>query len=187
MCPLLAGAAVAGWMRSRRVAELGEGTIVVRLGAAPAGSVAAADAARGSWPKGRALGPRNLREICRPTPCAPGRDLVRFCLRRARSVTRSKPRRGAVRASGTSAGWVDESATGSANSFGPTRSVRPRSGPVARRLPLRMALPTAPAPTAGWPARDGGRRAWAGRARRLLDDRSTNDRLGSSRGVVPNG
>src|SRR6266540_7079350 len=52
------------------------------------------------------------------------------CLRRARSASRSKPSPRAVPGRGRSAEAVDESETGSANFFGPTRSVRPRSGPV---------------------------------------------------------
>ena len=54
----------------------------------------------------------------------------RFLLRRARSASRSKPGRAAVRGSGTSAGVVDESATGSANFWSGSELARePRSPP----------------------------------------------------------
>src|SRR5438874_7492748 len=52
-----------------------------------------------------------------PRPCNRPERTLECRLRRARSATRSKPHREAVRGSGRSAGEVDESATGSANSW----------------------------------------------------------------------
>jgi hypothetical protein len=60
----------------------------------------------------------------------PGLD---FHLRRARSASRSKPSREAVRGSGRSAGSGDESATGSANFFCPWS----RRASSTNRLPAR--------------------------------------------------
>src|SRR2546426_6933692 len=57
-------------------------------------------------------------------------DTLDCQLRRAQSASRSKPSPKAVAGRRKSAEAVDESETGSANFFGPTRSVCPRSGPV---------------------------------------------------------
>src|SRR3954465_11571028 len=54
-----------------------------------------------------------------PPPCARSAHLVGCCLRRARSASRSKPSRAAQPARERSVDSVDESATGSANFFGP--------------------------------------------------------------------
>src|SRR5436190_1452837 len=73
-------------------------------------------------------------------------DTLVCCLRRARSASRSKPSPKAVPGRGRSAEAVDESEIGSANFFGPTRSVRPRSGPVeglegTGRFPRGITMP----------------------------------------------
>src|SRR5918999_4611726 len=54
-------------------------------------------------------------------PCIVRKDRVPFLLRRARSAIRSKPLRRAVGGSRKFLGGVDESATGSANFYGPGR------------------------------------------------------------------
>lgn len=64
-------------------------------------------------------GSQFARTSCDLRSCTRRKGTLDCRLRRARSATRSKPFAGAVRGSGKSTGTVDESATGSANFYGP--------------------------------------------------------------------
>ena len=65
----------------------------------------------------RTGGPQIARLFVPPPSCTGRADLLGCCLRRARSASRSKPSRAAQPARGRSVDSVDESATGSANSW----------------------------------------------------------------------
>ena len=98
--------------------------------------------------------------VCLPS-CANRRGLLGCCLRRARSASRSKPSRAAQPARGRSVDSVDESATGSANSWSRTAG---EIGAVEARTRNRRTAsvpgrgPWSSAPVSRGPTSAGGRR-----------------------------